>query len=116
MVRKRNEIYDAKPRSCFVHAKFMTIVEVCIALALIAVYSLGYQVATIGLTIAFCLSGMFYWVNIWFIFVAFALMNGSGRAVGLDRWVIPWIQRKLGKAWYGTRKLDTAVSKQSIID
>ena len=50
------------------------------------VYSLGYQVfATIGLTIAFCLSGMFYWVNIWFIFVAFALMNGSGRAVGLDR-------------------------------
>lgn len=36
MVRKRNEIYDAKPRSCFVHAKFMTIVEVCIALALIA--------------------------------------------------------------------------------
>lgn len=47
---------------------------------------------------------MFYWVNIWFIFVAFALMNGSGRAVGLDRWVIPWIQRKLGKAWYGTPK------------
>lgn len=83
--------------------KFMTIVEVCIALALIAgLFTWLSSAATIGLTIAFCLSGMFYWVNIWFIFVAFALMNGSGRAVGLDRWVIPWIQRKLGKAWYGT--------------
>ena len=85
--------------------KFMTIVEVCIALALIAgLFTWLSSAATIGLTIAFCLSGMFDWVNIWFIFVAFALMNGSGRAVGLDRWVIPWIQRKLGKAWYGTPK------------
>ena len=85
--------------------KFMTIVEVCIALALIAgLFTWLSSAATIGLTIAFCLSGMFYWVNIWFIFVAFALMNGSGRAVGLDRWVIPWIQRTLGKAWYGTPK------------
>ncbi|HAP3794289.1 TPA: NAD(P)/FAD-dependent oxidoreductase [Enterococcus faecalis] len=85
--------------------KFMTIVEVCIALALIAgLFTWLSSAATIGLTIAFCLSGMFYWVNIWFIFVAFALMNGSGRAVGLDRWVIPWMQRKLGKAWYGTPK------------
>ncbi len=85
--------------------KFMTIVEVCIALALIAgLFTWLSSAATIGLTIAFCLSGMFYWVNIWFIFVAFALTNGSGRAVGLDRWVIPWIQRKLGKAWYGTPK------------
>lgn len=85
--------------------KFMTIVEICIALALIAgLFTWLSSAATIGLTIAFCLSGMFYWVNIWFIFVAFALMNGSGRAVGLDRWVIPWIQRKLGKAWYGTPK------------
>jgi NADH dehydrogenase len=83
--------------------KFMTIVEVCIALALIAgLFTWLASAATIGLTVAFCLSGMFYWVNIWFIFVAFALMNGSGRAIGLDRWVIPWIQRKLGKWWYGT--------------
>lgn len=85
--------------------KFMTIVEVLIALALIAgLFTWLASASTIALTIAFCLSGMFYWVNIWFIFVAFALMNGSGRAVGLDRWVIPWIQRTLGKWWYGTPK------------
>ncbi|GGD02604.1 NAD(P)/FAD-dependent oxidoreductase [Enterococcus wangshanyuanii] len=85
--------------------KFMTIVEVLIALALIAgLFTWLSSAATIGLTIAFCLSGMFYWVNVWFIFVAFALMNGSGRALGLDRWVIPWLQRTLGKWWYGTPK------------
>ncbi|MGC6770366.1 FAD-dependent oxidoreductase [Enterococcus sp. LJL128] len=85
--------------------KFMTIVEVLIALALIAgLFTWLCSATTIGLVAAFCLSGMFYWVNIWFIFVAIALMNGSGRAVGLDRWVIPWLQRKLGKWWYGTPK------------
>lgn len=41
--------------------KFMTIVEVCIALALIAgLFTWLSSAATIGLTIAFCLSGMFY--------------------------------------------------------
>lgn len=85
--------------------KFMTIVEVLIALALIAgLFTWLSSAVTIGLVGAFCLSGMFYWVNIWFIFVALALMNGSGRAIGLDRWVIPWLQRKLGKWWYGTPK------------
>ncbi|MHC5228034.1 FAD-dependent oxidoreductase [Enterococcus sp. LJL99] len=85
--------------------KFMTIVEILIALALIAgLFTWLASASTIALTAAFCLSGMFYWVNIWFIFVAFALMNGSGRAIGLDRWVVPWIQEKLGKWWYGTPK------------
>ena len=83
--------------------KFMTFVEIGIALALIfGLFTWLANAATIGLVIAFCLSGMFYWVNIWFIPVAFALMNGSGRALGLDRWVIPWIQRTAGKWWYGS--------------
>lgn len=59
---------------------------------------------TIVLVATFCLSGMFYWVNIWFVPVAFALMNGSGRAIGLDHWVIPWLQRTLGKWRYGRLK------------
>lgn len=92
--------------------KFMTIVEILIALALIAgLFTWLASAATIALTAAFCLSGMFYWVNIWFIFVAFALMNGSGRAIGLDRWVVPWIQEKLGKWWYGTPKARYGTNK-----
>ncbi|WP_314062999.1 NAD(P)/FAD-dependent oxidoreductase [uncultured Vagococcus sp.] len=85
--------------------KFMTIFEILIALALIAgLFTWLASASTIALVAAFCLSGMFYWVNIWFIPVAFALMNGSGRAIGLDKWVVPWLQRTLGKWWYGETK------------
>ena len=82
--------------------KFMVFFEIALALALITgLFTWLCSATTIVLVITFCLSGMFYWVNIWFIFVAFALMNGSGRAIGLDRWVIPWLQRTLGNWWYG---------------
>jgi NADH dehydrogenase len=85
--------------------KFMTIFEVALALAIIVgLFTWLANATTIVLVIMFCLSGMFYWVNIWFLFVAFALMNGSGRAFGLDKWVIPWIQRTVGKWWYGDVK------------
>lgn len=85
--------------------KFMTIAEILIALAIIfGLFSWLANASTIALVAAFCLSGMFYWVNMWFIPVAFALMNGSGRALGLDKWVQPWIQRKLSKWWYGDVK------------
>lgn len=85
--------------------KMMVFVEIGIALALMAgLFTWLFSASTIVLVVTFCLSGMFFWVNIWFIPVAFALMNGSGRAVGLDRWVIPWLQRTLGKWWYGTPK------------
>lgn len=85
--------------------KFMTLFEVALALAIIfGLFTWLANATTIVLVVMFCLSGMFYWVNIWFLFVAFALMNGSGRAFGLDKWVIPWIQRKLGNWWYGDVK------------
>lgn len=85
--------------------KFMVFFEIALALALIAgLFTWLCSATTIVLVITFCLSGMFYWVNIWFIFVAFALMNGSGRALGLDRWVIPWLQKTIGNWWYGKPK------------
>ncbi|MEG2708256.1 MAG: NAD(P)/FAD-dependent oxidoreductase [Vagococcus sp.] len=85
--------------------KFMTIFEVALALAIIVgLFTWLASATTIVLVIMFCLSGMFYWVNIWFLFVAFALMNGSGRAFGLDKWVMTWLQGKLGKWWYGDVK------------
>ncbi|SFH57752.1 FAD-dependent oxidoreductase [Pisciglobus halotolerans] len=85
--------------------KFMTCVEIAIGLALIVgLFTWLLSAATIALTISFALSGMFYWVNIWFIFVAIALMNGAGRAFGLDYYVIPWLQKKVGHWWYGKEK------------
>lgn len=85
--------------------KMMVFVEIGIALALMAgLFTWLMSATTIALVVTFCLSGMFFWVNIWFIPVAFALMNGSGRSVGLDRWVVPWLQKTLGNWWYGKPK------------
>ena len=85
--------------------KMMVFVEIGIALSImVGLFTWLFSASTIVLVAMFCMSGMFYWTNIWFIPVAFALMNGSGRAVGLDRWVIPWLQRTLGNWWYGKPK------------
>lgn len=93
------------PEVALFFQKAMTIIELLIALAIIAgLFTWLSNAATIALVISFALSGMFYWVNIWFIFAAIALMNGSGRAFGLDYYVIPWVQKVAGKWWYGTSK------------
>lgn len=54
--------------------------------------------------VTFCLSGMFYWVNIWIIPMALACMNDSGRAFGLDKWVVPYLQKHLGHWRYGQQR------------
>ena len=91
------------PEVALIFQKFMTCVEIAIGLAIIAgLFTWLANAATVALVVSFALSGMFYWVNIWFIFAAIALMNGSGRAFGLDYYVIPWIQKVAGKWWYGT--------------
>ncbi|MCH4165768.1 MAG: FAD-dependent oxidoreductase [Lentilactobacillus diolivorans] len=46
-------------------------------------------------------SAMLTWSTVWVIFVALALMNGSGRSFGLDYWFVPWLQRVWGKSRYG---------------
>jgi NADH:ubiquinone reductase (H+-translocating) len=93
------------PEVALFFQKFMTVVELLIGLAIIAgLFTFLANAATIALVISFSLSGMFYWVNMWFIPVAIALMNGSGRAFGLDYYVMPWIQKKLDAWWYGKTK------------
>mgnify|MGYP006920369876 CR=1 FL=1 len=52
----------------------------------------------------FCLSGMFYWVNMWFVPVAIALMAGAGRTFGLDYYVMPWLGRLLDRWIWGQPK------------
>lgn len=32
---------------------------------------------------------------------SFAVMNGSGRVLGLDYWVMPWLERKFGQSMHG---------------
>lgn len=33
-----------------------------------------------------------------------AVMNGSGRVLGLDYWVMPWLERKLNITLHGKQK------------
>lgn len=85
--------------------KFMTCVEIAIGLALIAgAFVWLVSAATAAMVVMFSLSGMFFWVNIWFIPVAIALMAGAGRSFGLDYWIMPWLGRLLDRWIYGKPK------------
>lgn len=93
--------------------KVMSFVELAIGLAIMTGFLTWIvNAVTIGLVATFCLSGMFYWVNMWFVPAAIALMNGSGRAFGLDYYVIPWFQRTAGSWWYGKSKAIYGFDKQ----
>ena len=93
--------------------KVMSFVELAIGLAIMAGFLTWIvNAVTVGLVATFCLSGMFYWVNMWFVPAAIALMNGSGRAFGLDYYFIPWFQRTAGKWWYGKSKAIYGFDKQ----
>ncbi|MDM7515461.1 NAD(P)/FAD-dependent oxidoreductase [Lentilactobacillus sp. TOM.63] len=49
-------------------------------------------------------AAMMSWPTTWILFVAIALMNGSGRSFGLDYWCVPWLQKALGRSQYGIPK------------
>lgn len=83
----------------------MTCLEIAIGLALIVgAFVWLVSAATAALVVMFSLSGMFYWVNIWFIPVAIALMAGAGRSFGLDYWIMPWLGNRLDRWIYGKPK------------
>lgn len=85
--------------------KFMTILEIGIGLALIAgLFVWLVSAVTASFVVMFSLSGMFYWVNVWFIPVSIALMGGAGRSLGLDYWVMPWLGKRFDGWLYGKPK------------
>ncbi|MBB5887487.1 NAD(P)/FAD-dependent oxidoreductase [Lactovum miscens] len=81
--------------------KVMSIVELILALGIIfGAFTWIASAATAVLTLMFATTGMLTWVSIWYVFVALALMNGSGRALGLDKWIQPWFQKHFFHWWY----------------
>ncbi|MFU2206507.1 NAD(P)/FAD-dependent oxidoreductase [Streptococcus pluranimalium] len=85
--------------------KMMTCLEIAIGLALIVgAFVWLVSAVTAAFVVMFSLSGMFFWVNVWFIPVAIALMAGAGRSFGLDYWIMPWLGRLLDKFIYGKPK------------
>lgn len=85
--------------------KMMTCLEIAIGLALIVgAFVWLVSAVTAAFVVMFSLSGMFFWVNVWFIPVAIALMAGAGRSFGLDYWIMPWLGQLLDKWIYGKPK------------
>ena len=85
--------------------KFMSVLELGIGILLIVgLFTWLVSAGTVVLVVMFCLSGMFVWVNMWFIPVAIALMAGSGHAFGLDHYLMPWLQDRLSQWWFGQSK------------
>lgn len=82
--------------------KSMVFVELAIGLALIAgLFTWLASAASAGFLVMFTLTAMLGWDKVWALPASIALLNGSGRTFGLDYWVIPFIQTKLSKFWYG---------------
>lgn len=74
--------------------------EIAIGLALVGgLFTWWAAAASIVMCLVFTLSGMFAWNQVWFVFAAFLMLGGAGRAFGLDCWVVPFFK----KWWNGTR-------------
>ncbi len=85
--------------------KAMTVTEIILGLCLVLGFCTFLAGGLSAVFVAiFCLSGMNYWVNVWMVFAAIAVMNGSGRSFGLDMWFVPWLEKTLGKARYGVMR------------
>ncbi|MTK12149.1 MAG: NADH dehydrogenase FAD-containing subunit [Clostridiaceae bacterium] len=93
------------------HAHFFQVMivlgEVALGLAFIAgAFTFLASLGSIFLCCNFILSAMAGKEILWYIFGAIVLMGGSGRAFGLDYYIMPW----LGKLWRGEFKKE-AVSE-----
>ncbi|WP_062104900.1 FAD-dependent oxidoreductase [Bacillus niameyensis] len=82
--------------------KMMVFIELAIGLAIIfGLFTWLANFASAGFLLMFTFSAMLGWDKFWALPASIALMNGSGRTLGLDYWVVPYIQNKLGHWWYG---------------
>ncbi|MBS4199391.1 FAD-dependent oxidoreductase [Bacillus sp. FJAT-49732] len=85
--------------------KMMVFIELAIGLAiLIGLFTWLASFMSTGFLLMFTFSAMLGWDKFWALPASIALLNGSGRTLGLDYWVIPYLQKSIGKWWYGNVK------------
>ncbi|MBM7543195.1 FAD-dependent oxidoreductase [Amphibacillus cookii] len=96
------QIMMPTPEIALFMQKMMVFIEIAIGLAIIVgLFTWLANAASVGFLIMFTLTAMLGWDKLWALPASIALMNGSGRTFGLDYWVVPFIQKKLGRWWYG---------------
>ena len=90
------------PEMAIFMQKMVVFIELALGLAIL--FGLFTWLASAGsaafLTV-FIFSAMLGWDKFWALPASIALMNGAGRGLGLDYWVMPFVSEKLGRIWYG---------------
>lgn len=82
--------------------KLMVFGQLAIGLAiLVGLFTWLASAASTALLTMLLFSAMLGWDNFWALPASIALMNGSGRALGLDYYALPFIGRRLHRHWYG---------------
>ena len=85
--------------------KVVVFIELGIGLAILfGLFTWLASAASVGFLVMFTLSAMLGWDKVWALPASIALMNGSGRSLGLDYYVVPFLQQKVGDWWYGKER------------
>jgi NADH dehydrogenase len=72
----------------------VVILEGLVGLALLGgAFTWVGAVASLALSLNFLLAGTLTWNAAWMIFASVALLGGAGKVLGLDAWIMPFLQR-----------------------
>lgn len=73
-------------------------------LILLGLFTWLASFASVAMLCMFTLTAMLGWDKFWALPASIAVMNGAGRFLGLDYYVLPFLGKKLGSWWYGKER------------
>jgi NADH dehydrogenase len=107
------EIFIPSPEIAVWFQRLVVVTEIGIGLLLLAgLFTWLASAASAFLVVNFVLSGMAGWDILWYFFGSIALMAGAGKTLGLDYFVMPWLEKLLGNYWLGKQKPIYSTSKK----
>ncbi len=72
--------------------------ELALGLALLGgLFTMLAADASFFLGVVFIVAGLLSWDQLWLLIAAIAVKGGAGKSLGLDYWVMPWLQRQWNK-------------------
>lgn len=87
--------------------KMVVFVELFIGLAILfGVFTWLFSLVSVSMLSMFTLTAMLGWDKFWALPAAIALMNGSGRFLGFDYYIMPVVNKFIAKKW---KKQDDSV-------
>ena len=76
---------------------------------LLGLFTWLFGFASVAMLCMFTLTAMLGWDKFWALPASFAIMNGAGRFLGLDYYVLPGLGKKLSHWWYGKERAFTKI-------